>query len=42
MLLHAWSLGFPHPADGRRLRVEAPPSGEFLKAMALFGWELPS
>jgi len=41
MLLHAWQLGFPHPQDGRPLRVSAPPAGEFLKAMALFGWSAP-
>ena len=41
MLLHAWQLGFPHPDDGRAIRVLAPPSGEFLKAMALFGWTVP-
>ena len=41
MLLHAWMLGFPHPRDGRQVRVAAPPSGEFVKAMELFGWRLP-
>ena len=41
MLLHAWMLGFPHPRDGREVRVVAPPSGEFVKAMELFGWRLP-
>ena len=41
MLLHAWQLGFPHPRDGRRMTVVAPPSGEFIRAMALFGWSLP-
>lgn len=40
MLLHAWRLGFPHPQTGAMLRVQAAPEGEFLKAMALFGWEL--
>ena len=41
MLLHAWKLGFPHPHDGRTLRVETPPDGEFARAMALFDWRLP-
>ena len=42
MLLHAWQLGFPHPRTGLAMRVEATPEGEFLKAMALFGWTLPA
>lgn len=37
MLLHAEGLAFRHPADGRALRIEAPPSGEFARALALFG-----
>ena len=41
MLLHAWQLGFPHPRSGAAMRVQAPLEGEFLKAMSLFGWELP-
>ncbi len=41
MLLHAWQLGFPHPRSGAPMRVQAPPEGEFLKAMALFGWDVP-
>ena len=28
-------------ATGEPLKVEAPPEGEFLKAMALFGWPPP-
>jgi tRNA pseudouridine65 synthase len=40
MLLHAWRLGFPHPRTGAMLRVQAPPEGEFVKAMALFDWDL--
>lgn len=39
MLLHAERLGFPHPADGRRMEVSTAPEGEFAKAMELFGWE---
>lgn len=28
--LHAWKLGFDHPADGRALAFEAPPPADFL------------
>lgn len=28
-LLHAWKLGFRHPADGRRLTFVAPPPEDF-------------
>lgn len=41
MLLHAWQLGFPHPRDGRPVRVRAPVDDEFARALALFGWPLP-
>ncbi|WP_232207683.1 pseudouridine synthase [Pseudoxanthomonas sp. J35] len=41
MLLHAWRLGLPHPHTGARMEVEAPVSGEFARAMELFGWNLP-
>jgi len=41
MLLHAERLSFPHPQDGRRITVSAPPEGEFAKAMALLGWTWP-
>ncbi len=40
MLLHAERLAFPHPADGRRIRVTAPLDAEFTKACALFGWDV--
>ncbi|WP_241151641.1 hypothetical protein, partial [Pseudomonas viridiflava] len=40
MLLHAERLGFPHPADGRRISVTAPLDVEFAKACALFGWDV--
>ncbi|PJJ97542.1 pseudouridylate synthase [Lysobacteraceae bacterium NML91-0213] len=36
MLLHASALAFQHPADGRTLRVDCAPSGEFSRALALF------
>jgi Pseudouridylate synthases, 23S RNA-specific len=36
MLLHAWRLGFTHPGTGERVTVEAPPDGEFMRAVALF------
>jgi len=42
MLLHAWRLGFPHPQTGAPMEVEAPVSGEFARAMELFGWSLPA
>lgn len=37
MLLHAQRLAFRHPADGRRIAVEAPPDAQFARALALFG-----
>ena len=40
MLLHAWMLGFPHPRDGRAMRVHAPLDGEYGKVMDMFGWSL--
>ena len=40
MLLHAWRLEFPHPADGTRREVTAVPDPEFSRALALLG--LPS
>jgi tRNA pseudouridine65 synthase len=36
MLLHAQRLAFPHPRDGRRIEVQAPPDLEFARALALF------
>ncbi|TWT18060.1 pseudouridylate synthase [Luteimonas wenzhouensis] len=36
MLLHAWRLGFAHPATGVPMRVEAPPDAQFRRALALF------
>ncbi len=42
MLLHAWCLQFPHPESGATVSVEAPPEGEFAKAMGLFAWDLPN
>ena len=41
MLLHAWRLSFPHPADGRELTVAAPGDSEWQAAMALLGWTTP-
>lgn len=39
MLLHASRLEFDHPADGCRLRLEAPLEGEFARvADEVFGW----
>jgi tRNA pseudouridine65 synthase len=42
MLLHAWRLRFPHPHGGEPVSVEAPPEGEFLRALALFDWRVPA
>lgn len=42
MLLHASRLAFPHPANGGRVTVEAPPDAEFARALALFGEPLQS
>lgn len=36
LLLHAFRLAFDDPGSGERITVEAPPEGEFAKAMALF------
>ena len=41
MLLHAEALGFDHP-DGGRINAVAPLDAEYLKAMALFGWDVPA
>jgi tRNA pseudouridine65 synthase len=40
MLLHAWQLHFPHPFEDREISVQAPPDGEFVRAMNLFEWSL--
>ena len=40
MLLHAWRLRLPHP-DGGEIAAVAPLEGEFLRALALFGWSPP-
>ena len=42
MLLHAQRLAFPHPVGGESVVVEAPPEGEFAKALALFEAPLQS
>src|SRR5690606_41648003 len=36
MLLHAWRLGFAHPATGVPMRVEAPPDAQCRRALARF------
>jgi len=38
MLLHAWRLAFTHPLDGRRVAVEAPLDGDFVKTLSTLGW----
>lgn len=40
MLLHAQRLSFLHPADGRRITVQAPLDAQFQRALDLFGWTL--
>jgi tRNA pseudouridine65 synthase len=40
MLLHASHLEFPHPLDGRRLRIDAPLDAEFEKVLGCFGWRV--
>lgn len=41
MLLHAQTLAFSHPRDGRHVRVSAPVDAAFARALAMFGWCLP-
>lgn len=38
MLLACVELGFDHPIDRRRLKINAPVSGEFAALLARFGW----
>lgn len=38
LLLACVGLSFNHPADGRRLEMKAPVSGEFAATLARFGW----
>lgn len=39
MLLACTELGFDHPVDRRRLKINAPVSGEFAALLARLGWE---
>jgi tRNA pseudouridine65 synthase len=41
LLLSATRLCFPHPADGRRMAVEAPLPEDFRKVVEALGWEAP-
>ncbi len=41
MLLHAHTLAFTHPRDGRRVVAQAPLDAQFERALGLFGWALP-
>ena len=41
MLLHARTLGFQHPHDGRDLVIQAPPDAAFGKALELFATVQP-
>lgn len=38
MLLACTELGFDHPVDRRRLKINAPVNGEFAALLARFGW----
>ena len=42
MLLHAWRLRFPHPADGRIVDVSAPLDAEWSRALDLLSITLPA
>lgn len=41
MLLHAWTLTFVHPHEGRPVTVEAPLDAAFRRALAQLGWDSP-
>jgi tRNA pseudouridine65 synthase len=32
-------MSFKHPADGKRMQIKAPVSGEFAATLARFGWD---
>lgn len=38
LLLHAASLEFVHPADDRRIRIDATPPDDFLSVIEALGW----
>lgn len=38
LLLACVAMTFKHPADGRRMEIKAPVSGEFAAILARFGW----
>lgn len=39
LLLHAWSLEFKHPENGRQVRIEAPLDEAFSRVIGAFEWE---
>ncbi|MEN9361925.1 MAG: hypothetical protein RL095_3460 [Verrucomicrobiota bacterium] len=39
LMLHALSLDFPHPLDGRILSIQAPVPEDFLAPFKLLGWD---
>lgn len=41
LLLHARRLAFDHPADGRRMQVDAPLEAEFAGLLQRFDWKIP-
>ncbi len=38
LLLHAWQIGFRHPADGRPLSITAVPPTDFATVATALGW----
>lgn len=41
LVLHAWRLGFVHPATGLSMQMEAPLDPEWHRLLQAFGWALP-
>lgn len=41
LMLHARSLTFFHPAEGRRLTLCAEPDADWLRLISAFGWKYP-
>ncbi|MBN8726382.1 MAG: pseudouridylate synthase [Xanthomonadales bacterium] len=41
LMLHAWRIGFVHPATGEAVRLEAPLDAEWRRLLEAFGWTVP-
>lgn len=41
LLLHAWTVEFAHPANGRSVRIQAPLDGQFSRVISALGWGGP-